>query len=205
MGGNRIFLLYLAIGSTRFLLFLVLPVGVGVKMKRYKENLPYGHAAERDVARIFDLKGYTSWRIKKHNDDPSGKGVEFEDVHELSYSAPDLLVYNKKNARIVEVKHMETCGYYEGVWTVPLSYTDFVKYVEMNNKSQIKLCIVWVVDGGLRDGRISPSGKFCQDIDFLFKNLHSCVQEKNLVFWKVDDLANLHSWSLPVVKKYKVA
>jgi len=172
-------------------------------MNSYEENLPYGHAAERDVAKVFDLKGYTSWRIKKYRDDPNGRGSQFEHVDGSDYVAPDLLVYNKRNARIVDVKHMATCGYYKGVWTVPLNHSDFLKYVEMNNKSMIKLCIVWVIDGGVKDGMISPSGKFCQDVEFLAGNSHSICEKKNLIFWKVHDLQDLHQWSMPIVRKHK--
>ena len=120
-----------------------------------------------------------------------------------NYVAPDLLVYNKRNARIVDVKHMATCGYYKGVWTVPLTYSDFLKFVDMNNKSRIKLCMVWVIDGGVRDGLISPSGKFCHDVDFLFEHPHSICEEKDLIFWKVADLKDLHSWDMPIMRKYK--
>jgi len=153
-------------------------------MSRFKDDLSYGIAAEKEFASVLELKKYTPIRIKKSECDPSFGGPTFT-IKNKEYKSADMILCHGQLLRFIEVKHTSTCFYHDNRWELSLKHKQYLDYCEFINNSSIKLMIGWVVDGGFNDkaNSASPSGKFYQDFDVL------CADESKRIWHpKPDDL-----------------
>jgi hypothetical protein len=137
-------------------------------VSRFKDNLSYGIAAEKEFAAVLELKKYTPIRIKKSDNDDSLGGPVYT-IKNKEYKSADIILCQGQLLRFIEVKHTGMCFYNNYRWELWLKYKQYLEYCEFASCSNIKLMIGWVVDGGfnMQANSPSPSGKFYQDLSIL--------------------------------------
>lgn len=170
-------------------------------MSNFNDNLSYGNAAEKEFASFFELKKFTSIRIKKSDKNPTMEGSTFI-VKGKEYKAADLLISNASMTRLVEVKHTKTCFRNGNSWELWIKYNQYVDYCNYNNNSKLKMIIGWAVDGGFNKiaNLESPSGKFYQHLDVLEHSANRIWEPSvdsegdPLIYWNINLLENLYDW-----------
>lgn len=116
--------------------------------------------------------------------------------------APDLLVFDAKEIRWVEVKTKTAFTWHRisrpPRWTTGIDLRNYEHYQRIAKESPIPLWLFFVQSSGVAKdtpkGRVSPSGLYAKDLDLLMLNENHRHDESGMVYWAEHTLTKLAEW-----------
>lgn len=156
-----------------------------MKMGKWGEGIASRYLIERRGATIFPAADYVP--------DNGGPRVSSNDRKTV---APDLLVWEGKHARWIEVKTKSSFSWHRrsGCWETGIDRKYYVEYKSMHDSSPWPVYLMFLQLGESRKddpvGVPQPSGLYYNSIDILGQ-LNVARRYEGMIYWKITDLIKI--------------